>query len=65
MIREANRNDLDEILQLYLYLQEKNCYKMMFLTGSKEVESFTSEMSKFKNGASNQGVKHRNSVKVA
>ena len=24
MIREANKNDLDEILQLYLYLHEKN-----------------------------------------
>ena len=24
MIREANKNDLDEILQLYLYLHEKS-----------------------------------------
>lgn len=24
MIREANKNDLDEILQLYLYLHETN-----------------------------------------
>ena len=24
MVREANRNDLDEILQLYLYLHETN-----------------------------------------
>mgnify|MGYP007005798828 FL=1 len=24
MVREANKNDLDEILQLYLYLHEKS-----------------------------------------
>lgn len=28
MIREANKNDLDEILQLYLYLHEKAFQKI-------------------------------------